>query len=136
MLDYFFSPQGRMSRGQFWLASLGIFLAVFVAIFLLSLLAAKASANHGSLRASGMALPVLGLGAIIALLAVWANCSISIKRYHDRGKSGWWMLISLVPFIGGAWYIIEVGCLSGTDGPNAYGHDPRGGSLHHAVSHF
>jgi uncharacterized membrane protein YhaH (DUF805 family) len=47
-----------------------------------------------------------------------------VKRYHDRNKSGWWILIVFVPVIGGLWYFIECGFLRGTPGPNTYGPDP------------
>jgi len=47
-----------------------------------------------------------------------------VKRYHDRDKSGWWVLIIFLPVIGALWYLIECGFLRGTDGNNAYGPDP------------
>jgi hypothetical protein len=46
------------------------------------------------------------------------------KRYHDRDKSAWWILICLLPIIGGIWQLIELGCLRGTEGSNDYGPDP------------
>lgn len=55
---------------------------------------------------------------------------MAIKRYHDRDKSGAWVLIQLVPFVGPFWYVIEAGCLRGTVGPNRYGPDPLGGSAY------
>ena len=60
---------------------------------------------------------------VIVLAAVWIGLAVGVKRYHDRGKSGWWVLIALVPVIGGLWYLIECGFLRGTIGPNAYGPD-------------
>ena len=50
--------------------------------------------------------------------------AIGVKRLHDRNKTGWWMLIILLPVIGGLWYLIECGFLKGTTGPNTYGPDP------------
>jgi uncharacterized membrane protein YhaH (DUF805 family) len=44
--------------------------------------------------------------------------------WHDRNKSGWWVLIAFVPVIGGLWYLIECGFLPGTTGANNYGADP------------
>ncbi len=52
-----------------------------------------------------------------------------MKRYHDRNKSGWWVLIVFVPVIGGLWYLIECGFLRGTPGPNNYGPDPLAADL-------
>ena len=41
---------------------------------------------------------------------------VHIKRFHDRDKSGWWVLIGLVPIIGAIWLLIELGFLKGTPG--------------------
>ncbi|MDK1017721.1 MAG: DUF805 domain-containing protein, partial [Actinomycetota bacterium] len=46
------------------------------------------------------------------------------KRWHDRDKSGWWMLIAFVPIIGGLWAFIETGLLQGTESDNQYGPNP------------
>ncbi len=55
----------------------------------------------------------------------------TIKRFHDRNKSGWWalglMAVSFIPyisFVAGLWLIIEPMFLRGTEGPNDYGPDP------------
>ena len=58
------------------------------------------------------------------VLVTWISLAIAVKRYHDRDKSGWWVLIIFLPVIGGIWYLIECGFLRGTDGNNDYGPDP------------
>jgi uncharacterized membrane protein YhaH (DUF805 family) len=50
--------------------------------------------------------------------------AIYVKRWQDRDKSGWWILIGFVPIIGGIWAFVECGCLRGTMGDNRYGPDP------------
>ena len=50
--------------------------------------------------------------------------AVSVKRWHDRDKPGTWVLINLIPLVGGIWAFVEVGCLRGTFGPNNYGEDP------------
>lgn len=50
--------------------------------------------------------------------------AVGVKRWHDRNKSAWWILIALIPYIGGIWILIECGCLRGTLGPNRFGGDP------------
>ncbi len=45
-----------------------------------------------------------------------------INRRGD--KSGWWMLIALIPIIGSIWFLIELGFLAGTPGPNRFGPPP------------
>ena len=49
---------------------------------------------------------------------------VQIRRWHDRNKSGWWILLNLIPFLGSAWALIELGFIRGTKGPNRFGPDP------------
>ena len=55
---------------------------------------------------------------IISLLFLYPALAVYTKRWHDRGKSGWWTLILLVPLIGFIWFLVECGFLRGTEGPN------------------
>ena len=75
----------------------------------------------------------LRLGALIQLVFVllivlltWSSLALAAKRWHDRDKSAWWILILFVPVIGGLWTFIENGCLRGTVGPNRFGGDATG----------
>jgi uncharacterized membrane protein YhaH (DUF805 family) len=70
-----------------------------------------------------------GIGPLIIiawLVLVYPAIMVRIKRFHDRNKSGWWVLISLIPVVGVLWIFIECGCLRGTVGENRYGPDPLG----------
>ena len=49
---------------------------------------------------------------------------VQINRWHDRNKSGWWVLINLIPYLGWAYMIFECGFLKGTEGRNDFGNDP------------
>ena len=53
----------------------------------------------------------------------WMILAVSAKRWHDRGKSGWWSLIMLIPMVGPIWALIELGFLKGDYGYNRYGHE-------------
>ena len=104
-----------------WFAHVGSIVALF-AIFYLAAAFEQSSEGTGT---NGWTSPS-GLLALFALLGIlWLNLSVAAKRWHDRGKSGWWMLIGLVPIIG-LWAIIEPGFLRGTEGPNRFGNDPIG----------
>jgi uncharacterized membrane protein YhaH (DUF805 family) len=61
---------------------------------------------------------------IVMLVFLYPTLAVYAKRWHDRGKSGWWTLILLIPIIGPLWALIECGFLRGTEGPNQYGADP------------
>jgi len=58
-------------------------------------------------------------------IAMWISLAVQIKRWHDLDKSGWWVLIGLVPIVGGFWVLIENGCIEGTKGPNRFGPNPN-----------
>jgi hypothetical protein len=70
--------------------------------------------------------PALGilLMFVAPLLPIWASFCVTVQRYHDRGKSGFWFWIALIPIIGGIWQLIECGMCAGDDGSNAYGPPP------------
>jgi Protein of unknown function (DUF805) len=61
---------------------------------------------------------------IIGPVVLWMALAVMTKRYHDRGKPAWWILIAFIPVVGGIWQLIELGLLHGTDGANDYGPDP------------
>lgn len=63
-------------------------------------------------------LGVYALGSFIPSLAV------QVRRYHDQDKSGWFILLGLIPYVGGIIALIFM-CIEGTRGPNRYGPDPR-----------
>ncbi len=67
--------------------------------------------------------------AVIGLIALWPSLAVAAKRWHDRDKSGWWVLISFIPILGFVWTFIECGCMKGTEGDNRFGPDPLGPEL-------
>jgi uncharacterized membrane protein YhaH (DUF805 family) len=121
-----FSFDGRLNRARFWLILIATDIAAAVLLGILT------AATGGSMTMGpDGSMPTVGGGVVgylvalvIVLAAFWIGLAVGVKRYHDRGKSGWWVLIALVPVIGGLWYLIECGFLRGTIGPNAYGPDP------------
>jgi len=66
----------------------------------------------------------LALVGIYALASVVPSMSLSVRRLHDTGRSGWWLLIGLVPLFGGiVLFVFTV--LDSEPGPNLYGPDPK-----------
>lgn len=59
------------------------------------------------------------LGYIFSIANFIPSIAIAVRRMHDIGKSGWWVLISLIPIIGIIWYIILA--IKPSEGPNRYG---------------
>jgi uncharacterized membrane protein YhaH (DUF805 family) len=66
------------------------------------------------------------LNLIVTLVCWMAFLAGGVKRCHDRGRSGWFQLIGVIPLIGWIWIFVELGCLRGTPGPNRFGPDPIG----------
>jgi uncharacterized membrane protein YhaH (DUF805 family) len=112
ILSLMFSFSGRIGRAQFWLGY-GIQIAMLVFGYI-CLLYGEQYQNILALAAS----------LLVFLPSIWVGLAIMAKRYHDRDKSAWWILICLIPIIGGIWQLVELGCLRGTDGSNDYGPDP------------
>jgi uncharacterized membrane protein YhaH (DUF805 family) len=68
----------------------------------------------------------LGTGGIIYALAAIAlllpNLAVAVRRLHDSGHSGWWLLIAIVPVIGAI--VVLVFTLQGSEPPNQWGNGP------------
>jgi uncharacterized membrane protein YhaH (DUF805 family) len=66
----------------------------------------------------------MGVFSLIAsLVLLWPFLAVEIKRCHDRGRSGWFLLVGLIPLVN-LWVLVEVFFLRGTLGDNQYGQDP------------
>ena len=113
-----FSFRGRIPRSTFWLYS--ILLAV-VGIVAVSLIAPLLESPDTAESTKGIA-GILVIALIIPF--IWISLALRIKRWHDRDKSGAWILIGLVPLVGPIWSFVECCCLRGTFGDNNYGSDP------------
>jgi uncharacterized membrane protein YhaH (DUF805 family) len=70
------------------------------------------------------------IAAIIpALAGVWSlatlvpSIAVSVRRLHDIGKSGWWLLLALIPLVGGI--ILLVFCCMDSTADNQWGPNPK-----------
>ena len=107
---------GRATRSEYWLFLLFNIVAVYLLTFLLG---SGGGADDGVV--SGLAaapLVLFWLALLIPMLAV------QVRRLHDQDRTGWLILLALVPMIGGLILLVLM-LLPGTAGPNSYGHDPR-----------
>ena len=109
----FTSMEGRINRQPFWI---GVLVFVIINVVASILDAILNTPTIGSGRG------VIGL--LVSLAMIYPSICLSAKRWHDRGKSAWWILINLIPIIGWIWSLVETGVLRGTPGPNKYGQDP------------
>ena len=106
-----FSFRGRLPRKAFWLYGvLGPLLFSVMTEMLLGI----------------VGFPERQADAASTLLLLWPCTAVSVKRWHDRDKSGWWALVYLLPVVGVLWTLIANGMLRGTVGPNRHGADITG----------
>ncbi len=112
----YFCFSGRASRSEYWWFVL-FYYAVFICIgFLAGLMADPASATAENL-----------LNALIIswwLIALFPFLGLCCRRLHDIGKSGWCILVTFVPFVGGIIWLIWM-CKPSDIWANDYGDVPN-----------
>ncbi len=85
LVQKLFSFQGRIRRRDWWL--LGIAMAVIGTIVI--------SVLDAALKQSGQTVRMVVNDGFV-LLMNWMGFALSAKRMHDRGRSGWWLIVPLV----------------------------------------
>ena len=105
---YLFSFEGRVTRLEYWMYYVPLIIGIIIVIIFAAVFGEEAAT---------IILYLLGL------VYIWSVIAIQVKRWHDRDKSGWWILINFIPIIG-FWALIENGFLRGTEGKNRFGEDP------------
>jgi uncharacterized membrane protein YhaH (DUF805 family) len=98
---------GRARRKEFWMFALINFVIVVI------------------LSALDMALGIGLLSALYSLGVLVPSIAVGARRLHDTGRSGWWQLIGLIPFIGILVLIIFY-VMDSNPGDNQYGPNPKG----------
>ena len=117
---FLFSFDGRVSRAPYWLGLLAVLFidsAAFGIVGGFELL-------DGDTMASERKGPSRLWALLVVVPSLWVGLVLSVKRWHDRNKSGRWVFVNLVPVFGWLWQLIECGFLNGTTGPNRFGQDP------------
>lgn len=100
---------GRSDRPEFWWFAL---INVIVSLVLYAIGVAAFGLIGGQL-----------LGVLYGLATLLPGLGVEIRRLHDTNRSGWWILIGLIPVIGGIILIVFFAS-AGTHGPNRFGAQP------------
>lgn len=109
---------GRSQRMEYWMFTLLFIIVISVTL----LLAGGLDAMAGD---EGLFGSVFGILLVIFFLAsVIPSIAVTVRRLHDQDKSGWWYLISFIPYLGSLVLLVFM-CLDGTPGSNKYGPDPK-----------
>jgi uncharacterized membrane protein YhaH (DUF805 family) len=134
----YFDFSGRSRRMEYWMFTLfyGGFLILVAAVTAMQSLganldetfdsnsaqidSAQVPSSFGALETILVILLVLYVfGSIIPAIAV------QVRRFHDQDRSGWFILLNFIPYIGGLIVLVMM-CLDGTPGSNRFGPDPKG----------
>ncbi len=104
---------GRARRKEYWMFVLFNIIALIIAMVLD--------------RVLGLASEQYGYGPIYALYALAVllpGLAVGVRRLHDTDKSGWWLLLALIPILG-AIVLLVFFVIEGTHGDNRFGPDPK-----------
>ena len=108
---------GRAQRAEYWYFVLFNCLAI-IGLVIIDSITGSFDDDAGIGLLSGL----YYLGVLLPSLAV------TVRRLHDTGRSGWWMLIALLPFLGGL-ILLFFAVQDSQPGGNQYGLNPKGGEL-------
>lgn len=110
--------QGRARRSEYWLFYL-LFMIIYVVV-----LVSSGGLDEAGPGPTGLGLIVSLIGGLAILGMVIPLLAVGVRRLHDTNRSGWWLLLSLIPVIGGL-VVFVFTVLPGTPGPNRFGPDPK-----------
>lgn len=114
---------GRSRRREYWM---------YVLFYFLVLLALNAVFGSNDVVRTptgfGYASRLMGgggiIGTVFALASLVPSLAVSVRRLHDQDRSGWLLLLGLIPLLGG-FALLVLMCLEGTRGTNRHGPDPK-----------
>lgn len=108
---------GRARRSEFW-----YFYLFTIIVSIIASVLQRAVSNSSS----GVITGIVGLALILPSLAV------GVRRLHDTGRSGWWILIGLIPVIGTI--VLIVFYVQDSHSDNQYGPSPKGAGAAYPAS--
>ncbi|MFF5173346.1 DUF805 domain-containing protein [Micromonospora sp. NPDC000089] len=114
VLSQYVGFTGRARRSEYWWFALFTVLVSLVAAILDSVL----GTDLGSGRSTGI------LGLIVNLALLLPSLAVGVRRLHDTDKSGWWILIGLIPIVG-AIILLVFFVADSTPGTNRFGANPK-----------
>jgi uncharacterized membrane protein YhaH (DUF805 family) len=112
--EHYADFSGRARRKEFWMFTLINALISWGLSFLFAFLAIS------------MEMPGFAFISYIYTIAVFIpGLAVTIRRLHDIGKSGVFILIALIPIIGAIWLLVLL-CMEGENKSNQWGENPKG----------
>lgn len=114
VLKQYLDFSGRARRKEYWFFTL--FHIIFYGVCILLDKILGTSAGEG------------GIGFLYLtyfLLTLIPSFALSIRRMHDIGKSGWMVLVSIIPIAGPIWFLVLT-CMESEMKTNQWGDNPKG----------
>ncbi|WP_461456885.1 DUF805 domain-containing protein [Parasphingorhabdus sp.] len=113
---------GRSRRKEYWMfALLQVIIIVGLAI-IGGVLGSFTPDPAGSMSTGGTLM--IALFGLYALAIFIPSLAVQVRRFHDQDKSGWFVLLGFIPYVGGLIVLVFM-CLDGTKGKNRFGDDPK-----------
>ncbi|WP_108810593.1 DUF805 domain-containing protein [Sphingorhabdus sp. Alg231-15] len=113
---------GRSRRKEYWMFFLLNMIVLFGLAIVGGILGAFTPSATGEMGlGSGL---ILGLFGLYALAIFIPSLAVQVRRFHDQDKSGWFVLLGFIPYVGGIVVLVFM-CLEGTKGKNRFGDDPK-----------
>ncbi|VWD41690.1 DUF805 domain-containing protein [Burkholderia lata] len=113
VLNKYATFDGRARRAEYW---------YFVLLSFILSIATQVIGVAGR-NAGLITVLLLGVLALVSLALVIPGIAVSVRRLHDTGRSGWFLLLALIPIVGSILLLVWT-CSRGTEGPNRFGDDP------------
>lgn len=108
---------GRARRKEYWMFVLFMIIIYAIAMILDNILGT-------TFKMAGVSMGYGYLYTLVGLAALIPSLAVGVRRLHDINKSGWYILVGIIPFIGAivliVWFVKE-----GDHGPNQFGPDPK-----------
>ena len=104
---------GRARRQEYWMF-------ILFNIIITAVLALIDSLIGTVIRQAGFGL----LQGLYDLAVLIPSIAVTVRRLHDTGRTGWWILIGLIPVVGGIVLLIFM-LLDSEPGENQYGPNPK-----------
>jgi uncharacterized membrane protein YhaH (DUF805 family) len=115
---------GRARRSEYWWWALFTVLVGLAAAILDSVLGTTFGPDNSPAWRGSTGV----VGSLVNLALLLPTLAVAVRRLHDTGRSGWWLLIGLVPIVG-AIVLLVFFVLDSTPGTNRFGANPKEGPL-------
>lgn len=113
-MDQLLKFDGRIRRMGWWIAGIAVSIV---------------SGVVENIRDSDISIIVTLVFGVIAIIFWIISISLSVRRWHDLNRSGWWLLVNVIPIIGWIYTFVMLGFMPGDQGSNDFGPPPKEGAI-------